>query len=107
MAAITAAGLVGVYPEWVAANTNQPLVVAAAVDFANSKTFELFTSDEQDTQRRYLEAGLWLFEHPYGRDMLQTQPDAANHWEKIARKRDVHLGNANRGPGWEMPNGAT
>ena len=107
MAAITAAGLVAAYPQWAAVNTGQPAVVANVVLQANSLTLELYTNDQQDTERRYTEANALLFEHPYARDMLQVAPDTPNHWRREAQRRDRLLGAAYRGPGWELPTGVT
>ena len=107
MAAITAAGLVAVYPEWSAVNTNQPLVVAEAVTFANSKTFEAYTDDDQDTSRRYLEACAWLYESPYARDTHKPEDGSENPYKRLARERDGLLGAAIRGPGWTLPSGVS
>jgi hypothetical protein len=103
MAAITAGGLVAVYIQWAAVNTAYPAVVAQAVTLANAKILDGYTDDDLDTERRYLEASAWLFEHPYARDMLQVEPTTANPYRMEATRRDVLTGAAIRAPWWTIP----
>jgi len=107
MAAITAAGLVAAHPEWAAVNTNQPAVVAHVILVANAKSFELYANDDEDTNRRYLEAGSLLFVHPYGRDMLKLEPGAPDPYRQAANALDVLKGAAYRGPGWTLASGVS
>jgi len=107
MAVITAAGLVAAYPEWDAVNTNQPAVMAEAITWANAKTFEAYTDDDQNTSRRYLEACAWLFESPYARDTHKPEDGAENPYKRLARERDIRQGSARRVPWWTLPDGVT
>jgi hypothetical protein len=104
MAAITRAALILVMPEWSNA-TNDILDNAVAV--ANAKALDLYTDDDEDTHRRYLEAGAILYTSPFARDM--HKPDAAieNPYRKEADERDTLKGAAYRVPGWTIPPGVT
>ena len=102
---ITAAGLVAAYPEWESANTNTPNVVANAVARANALPLELYTDTSEETDRRYLEAGAMLYDHPYGRDMHKPDQAALNPYRKAADRRDILKGTAYRVPNWDMPSG--
>lgn len=99
---ITAAGLVAAYPEWAAANTSQPAVIAHVIAVANAKVLTLYTNTDEETARRYLEAGALLFDHPFGRDMAKYDP--SQNWYRLeATRRDRLKGTAYRAPGWTIP----
>ena len=97
---ITAVGLVAAYPEWEDANTNTPAVITNVLARVNAMSFELYSDDDEETDRRYLEACALLYEHPYGRDMFKPDQATSNPYRKEAERRDILKGTAYRVPGW-------
>ena len=102
MSAITAAGLVLVQPEWSEAQTSTPTVVGHAVDQANALTLELYTDADQDTHRRYLEAGAVLYTSPFARDMAKPTKADVNPYRAEADRLDTLKGTSERAPGWSL-----
>lgn len=105
MADITAAGLIERYPEWTKALANNPLVVAEAVNYANSLSFSLYTDADQERRRRDLEASAWLFDHQYARAIAKPEKDTPNPYQIRAKKMDRSIATLHRAPGWPSISG--
>lgn len=107
MADITAAGLISRYPEWAKANTSNPDVVAEAVNHANSLSLSLYIDSDQERRRRELEAGSWLFEHPYSRNIAKGQGEQINFYRRQANRMDRNIATLHRAPGWPAISGVS
>ena len=102
---ITSAGLIAAYPEWAQAPAG---VMTNAIDVSNAKAFELYEGDaDQETNRRYLEAGAMLYSSPFARDMQPQNGTEVNPYRALAQAQDVIHGGSYRGPGWTLPAGVS
>lgn len=104
MATITSVGLIAAYPEW----ENAPAdVITEAVSTANARPLGLYvdraiSTEQEEIHRRYLEACMVLFQHPFGRDMRKVEV-GMNRYEEEIKYRDKLKGTLYRVPGWPDP----
>jgi ABC-type nitrate/sulfonate/bicarbonate transport system substrate-binding protein len=99
---ITSAGLIAAYPEWAQAPAG---VLANAIAVANARPLQLYTDADEETNRRYLEAGALLYTMPFARDLHRPDQGEQNPYRMAADELDRLKGTAYRAPGWSIPAG--
>ena len=99
---ITSAELIAAFPEWEHAPAG---VIDNAVAVANALPLPLYSDEDEERHRRYLEASAILYDSPFAREMGLTDRETVNPYREQARRKDVRLGTQYRGPGWTTYSG--